>query len=229
MPIKKSKKPKGKKPKGRRVASAPTRDVIINISTARPRARREPALRTASTPKRNEDLGGRIRENEIIQGQFRATELIKEQAKQIGLIDKRLSVLTDVIDNERNKPLFQDIDKQEQLKLYNLAMEAERVEKERLAKKLSGGGGGGGVQQREEEEEQRGAEEQPRSKSRGRPRLTEEQKRLNKEKRNKDKQEQFVFGTPVGEEGGGVVIEPYAESVGASKKKIIKSRGETRR
>lgn len=225
MPIKKSKKPKGKKPKGRRVASAPTRDVIINISTARPRAKREPALRTAPTPKRNEDLGGRIRENEIIQGQFRATELIKEQAKQIGLIDKRLSVLTDVIDNERNKPLFQDIDKQEQLKLYNLAMEAERVEKERLAKKLSGGGGG--VQQREEEE-QRGAEKQPRSKSRGRPRLTEEQKRLNKEKRDKDKQEQFVFKTPVGEEGGGVVIEPYAESVGASKKKIIKSRGETK-
>ena len=227
MPVKKSKKPKGKKQKGRRVATAPTRDVIINISTARPRARREPALRTAPTPKRNEDLGGRIRENEIIQGQFRATELIKEQAKQIGLIDKRLSVLTDVIDNERNKPLFQEINKKEEERLYELVKQAEQVEKERLAKKLSGGGGGGGVQQREEEEE-RGAEEQPRSKSRGRPRLTEEQKRLNKEKRNKDKQEQFVFGTPVGEEGGGVVIEPYAESVGASKKKIIKSRGETK-
>jgi len=56
-------------------------------------------------PKRSEDLNIKIRDLEIAQGQFRQTELIKAQAKQIGLLDKRLSVLTDIIDNEATKPL----------------------------------------------------------------------------------------------------------------------------
>ena len=106
MPV--GKKPKRakktKKPRGRRVATAPTRDVIINIQTSRPRARRQLVKKTA--PK-SEDLGGRIKDYETAQAQFRQTEIIRSQAKQIGLLDKRLSVLTDVIDNERNKPLVQ--------------------------------------------------------------------------------------------------------------------------
>lgn len=106
MPVVKKPKraKKTKKPRGRRVATAPTRDVIINIQTSRPRARRQLVKKTA--PK-SEDLGGRIRDYETAQAQFRQTDLIRSQAKQIGLLDKRLSVLTDVIDNERNKPLVQ--------------------------------------------------------------------------------------------------------------------------
>lgn len=106
MPVvKKSKKGKKiRRPKGNRVATAPTRDVIINISTARPRASKtlKPAV-----PKRSEDLGGRIKDFEVSQSQFRQTQMIKEQAIKMGLIDKRLSVLTDVVDNERKEPLFQ--------------------------------------------------------------------------------------------------------------------------
>jgi hypothetical protein len=107
MPVvKKPKRAKKiKKPRGRRVATAPTRDVIINIQTSKPRARRQLVKKTA--PK-SEDLGGRIRDYETAQAQFRQTDLIRSQAKQIGLLDKRLSVLTDVIDNERNKPLVQN-------------------------------------------------------------------------------------------------------------------------
>ena len=106
MPVKKLKRGKKvKKPRGVRVASAPTRDVIINITTARPRAKRQIAEKT--TPKRNEDLTGRLNELALTQSQFRATETIRQQATQIGLIDKRLSVLVDILDNERNKPLFQ--------------------------------------------------------------------------------------------------------------------------
>ena len=106
MPVKKLKRGKKvKKPRGVRVASAPTRDVIINITTARPRAKRQIAEKT--TPKRNEDLTARLNELALTQSQFRATETIRQQATQIGLIDKRLSVLVDIIDNERNKPLFQ--------------------------------------------------------------------------------------------------------------------------
>jgi len=106
MPVVKKPK-KGKKvrqPKKNRVATAPTRDVIINISTARPRASKtlKPAV-----PKRSEDLGGRIKDFEVSQAQFRQTQMIKEQAIKMGLIDKRLSVLTDVVDNERTKPLIQ--------------------------------------------------------------------------------------------------------------------------
>ena len=106
MPVvKKSKRAKkAKKPRGRRVATAPTRDVIINIQTSKPRARRQLVKKTAP---RSEDLGGRIKDYETAQAQFRQTDLIRSQAKQIGLLDKRLSVLTDVIDNERNKPLVQ--------------------------------------------------------------------------------------------------------------------------
>lgn len=106
MPVVKKPKraKKTKKPRGRRVATAPTRDVIINIQTSKPRARRQLVKKTA--PK-SEDLGGRIRDYETAQAQFRQTDLIRSQAKQIGLLDKRLSVLTDVIDNERNKPLVQ--------------------------------------------------------------------------------------------------------------------------
>lgn len=113
MPIKKikQKKIKGKQkkkssPKKRAnvVASAPTRDVIININTTRPRARREPSQKVI--PKRNEDLSARIIESELFQSNFRATQLIKEQAEKIKLFDRRLSVLTDVIDNERNRPLI---------------------------------------------------------------------------------------------------------------------------
>ena len=106
MPVVKKPKraKKTKKPRGRRVATAPTRDVIINIQTSKPRARRPLVKKTA--PK-SEDLGGRIRDYETAQAQFRQTDLIRSQAKQIGLLDKRLSVLTDVIDNERNKPLVQ--------------------------------------------------------------------------------------------------------------------------
>ena len=106
MPVvKKSKRAKKtKKPRGRRVATAPTRDVIINIQTSKPRARRQLVKKTAP---RSEDLGGRIKDYETAQAQFRQTDLIRSQAKQIGLLDKRLSVLTDVIDNERNKPLVQ--------------------------------------------------------------------------------------------------------------------------
>jgi len=106
MPVVKKPKraKKAKKPRGRRVASAPTRDVIINIQTSKPRGRR---LLTKKTIPSSNDLGGRIRDNEITQSQFRQTELIRSQAKQIGLLDKRLSVLTGVIDNERNKPLIQ--------------------------------------------------------------------------------------------------------------------------
>ena len=106
MPV--GKKPKRakktKKPRGRRVASAPTRDVIINIQTSKPRARRQLVKKSAPS---SADLGGRIRDNETAQAQFRHTEIIRNQAKQIGLLDKRLSVLTGVIDNERNKPLIQ--------------------------------------------------------------------------------------------------------------------------
>lgn len=106
MPVVKKPK-KGKKvrqPKKNRVATAPTRDVIINISTARPRASKtlKPAV-----PKRSEDLGGRIKDFEVSQAQFRQTQMIKEQAIKMGLIDKRLSVLTDVVDNERTTPLVQ--------------------------------------------------------------------------------------------------------------------------
>ena len=114
MPVKKIRKrikkttTKGKK---RVVATAPTRDVIININTARPRARREPTQKVI--PKRNEDLAVKIRETELLQSQFRTTELIKEQARQIGLLDKRLSVLIDTIDNDRPPPLIQDIGKSE--------------------------------------------------------------------------------------------------------------------
>jgi len=106
MPVVKKPKraKKTKKPRGRRVATAPTRDVIINIQTSKPRARRQLVKKTA--PK-SEDLGGRIRDYETAQAQFRQTDLIRSQAKQIGLLDKRLSVLTDIIDNERNKPLVQ--------------------------------------------------------------------------------------------------------------------------
>lgn len=106
MPLVKKPK-KGKKvrrPKGNRVATAPTRDVIINISTAKPRASK--TLKPAMT-KRSEDLSGRIKDFEISQSQFRQTQLIKEQASKMGLIDKRLSVLTDIIDNERTVPLVQ--------------------------------------------------------------------------------------------------------------------------
>ena len=106
MPV--GKKPKRakktKKPRGRRVASAPTRDVIINIQTSKPRGRRQLIKKTIPS---SVDLGGRIRDNETAQAQFRHTEIIRNQAKQIGLLDKRLSVLTGVIDNERNKPLIQ--------------------------------------------------------------------------------------------------------------------------
>ena len=106
MPVAKKLK-KGKKvrrPKANRVATAPTRDVIINISTAKPRASKtlKPAV-----PKRSEDLGGRIKDFEISQSQFRQTQMIKEQAIKMGLIDKRLSVLTDIVENERTTPLFQ--------------------------------------------------------------------------------------------------------------------------
>tara|TARA_R110002153_G_scaffold94605_1_gene227943 strand:- start:843 stop:1538 length:696 start_codon:yes stop_codon:yes gene_type:complete len=106
MPVVKKPKraKKTKKPRGRRVATAPTRDVIINIQTSKPRARRQLVKKTAP---RSEDLGGRIKDYETAQAQFRQTDLIRSQAKQIGLLDKRLSVLTDVIDNERNKPLVQ--------------------------------------------------------------------------------------------------------------------------
>ena len=113
MPIKKikQKKIKGKQkkkatPKKRAnvVAQAPTRDVIININTTRPRARREPSQKVI--PKRNEDLSARIIESELFQSNFRATQLIKEQAEKIKLFDRRLSVLTDVIDNERRPPLI---------------------------------------------------------------------------------------------------------------------------
>ena len=106
MPVVKKPK-KGKKvrrPKGNRVATAPTRDVIINISTTKPRASKtlKPAV-----PKRSEDLSGRIKDFEVSQAQFRQTQMIKEQASKMGLIDKRLSVLTDIIDNERTIPLVQ--------------------------------------------------------------------------------------------------------------------------
>jgi len=101
MPVKKPKRAKKAK-KGRRVATAPVRDVIVNIQTSKPRARRQ--LKQVK-PKRSEDLNIKIRDLEIAQGQFRQTELIKAQAKQIGLLDKRLSVLTDIIDNEATKPL----------------------------------------------------------------------------------------------------------------------------
>ena len=111
MPVKKIRK-RIKKPttkgKKRVVATAPTRDVIININTARPRARREPTQKVI--PKRNEDLAVKIRETELLQSQFRTTELIKEQARQIGLLDKRLSVLIDTIDNDRPPPLIQEGD-----------------------------------------------------------------------------------------------------------------------
>lgn len=101
MPVKKPKRAKKVK-KGRRVATAPVRDVIVNIQTSKPRARRQ--LKQVK-PKRSEDLNIKIRDLEIAQGQFRQTELIKAQAKQIGILDKRLSVLTDIIDNEATKPL----------------------------------------------------------------------------------------------------------------------------
>jgi hypothetical protein len=101
MPVKKPKRAKKTK-KGRRVATAPVRDVIVNIQTSKPRARRQ--LKQVK-PKRSEDLNIKIRDLEIAQGQFRQTELIKAQAKQIGILDKRLSVLTDIIDNESTKPL----------------------------------------------------------------------------------------------------------------------------
>ena len=101
MPVKKPKRAKKAK-KGRRVATAPVRDVIVNIQTSKPRARRQ--LKQVK-PKRSEDLNIKIRDLEIAQGQFRQTELIKAQAKQIGILDKRLSVLTDIIDNEATKPL----------------------------------------------------------------------------------------------------------------------------
>ena len=100
----KPKKRSSPKKRANVVASAPTRDVIININTTRPRARREPSQRVV--PKRNEDLSARIIESELFQSNFRATQLIKEQAEKIKLFDRRLSVLTDVIDNERNRPLI---------------------------------------------------------------------------------------------------------------------------
>jgi hypothetical protein len=147
MPVKKPKRAKKAK-KGRRVATAPVRDVIVNIQTSKPRARRQ--LKQVK-PKRSEDLNIKIRDLEIAQGQFRQTELIKAQAKQIGLLDKRLSVLTDIIDNEATKPLtekdfiFEDREDTPQPtprrtrgKLTEERKEELRIERERkrLAKQL---------------------------------------------------------------------------------------------
>ena len=192
MPVAKKLK-KGKKvrrPKGNRVATAPTRDVIINISTARPRASKtlKPAV-----PKRSEDLGGRIKDFEVSQSQFRQTQMIKEQAIKMGLIDKRLSVLTNVVDNEQTKPLFQKpppkTKKEEPAVEYRIVPppdkeqppgEEEGMERmERLREEEAKKGKDEGMERMERLRE----EEAKKGKPRGRPPLSEEEKQARKESR----------------------------------------------
>ena len=216
MPVVKKPK-KGKKvrrPKGNRVASAPTRDVIINISTGKPRASKtlKPAV-----PKRSEDLGGRIKDFEVSQSQFRQTQMIKEQAVKMGLLDKRLSVLTSVVDNEQTKPLVQKPPKQKKEK-----PPAEQEEEKQPSSE-------------EIEEREEGQEGKPKGKPRGRPKESEEQKKANKEKRAKAREEALtnpVVGTAVvpveaemtgkkepitgGGGGGGGEETPRADLVGAT-------------
>ena len=216
MPVVKKPK-KGKKvrqPKKNRVATAPTRDVIINISTARPRASKtlKPAV-----PKRSEDLGGRIKDFEVSQAQFRQTQMIKEQAIKMGLIDKRLSVLTDVVDNERTKPLVQKGGDTPQIpKGGDTPTEEEKPppSEEQLPS--------------EEREEGQERIDVAMGKQRGRPKLSEEQKQANKEKRETARREGLtnpVIGTAVSpvevemtgkkEPAGGGGGRPRADLVGA--------------
>lgn len=171
MPVVKKPKraKKTKKPRGRRVATAPTRDVIINIQTSKPRARRQLVKKTAP---RSEDLGGRIKDYETAQAQFRQTEIIRSQAKQIGLLDKRLSVLTDVIDNERNKPLVQ----KQPASIPKTDNKTEREVGAVMEGLLMG------VELKARTEEIEGGTK-PKGKPRGRPKLTEEEKIARQESR----------------------------------------------
>ena len=215
MPVvKKSKKGKKiRRPKGNRVASAPTRDVIINISTAKPRASKtlKPAV-----PKRSEDLGGRIKDFEVSQSQFRQTQMIKEQAVKMGLIDKRLSVLTDVVDNERTNPLVQKGGGTPQTPKGEEKPPPEAEQEEKPPPEA-------------EQEEKQERIDVAMGKQRGRPKLTEEQKQANKEKREIARRESLttpVVATavspveaemtgkkePAGAGGGG---QPRADLVGA--------------
>ena len=103
MPVKIKQAKKGKQAKGRRVASAPTRDVIINISTSRPRAK---GIVAKPIPKRSEDLTGRLKDFEISQQLFKQTKMMKETADKLGIFDKRLSVLAGMINGDKPPPLF---------------------------------------------------------------------------------------------------------------------------
>ena len=191
MPVIKKPK-KGKKvrrPKGNRVATAPTRDVIINISTAKPRASK--TLKPAMT-KRSEDLSGRIKDFEISQSQFRQTQLIKEQASKMGLIDKRLSVLTDIIDNERTIPLVQ--------KRAGMPMTQEKIP--------------------QPGEKKQSTLFEAFSKQRGRPKLSEDEKKARAESRELTRIESLT--TPV----MGVEVRPVeAEMTGEKEKDIIAGGG----
>jgi len=201
MPVIKPKKGKKvRRPKGNRVATAPTRDVIINISTAKPRASK--VLKPVA-PKRTEDLNKRIKDFEISQAQFRQTEMIKAQAVKLGLIDKRLSILTDIVDNERTKPLIQKSE------------------------------GGLSYKEKSPPEAEEGQEriDIAMGKQRGRPKLSDEEKQARKKSRETARQEGLtnpVIGTEVmplvGEMigkkepiAGGGGEEPIAELVGAEK------------
>lgn len=103
MPVKIKRAKKGKQAKGKRIASAPTRDVIINISTSRPRAR---GIVAKPIPKRSEDLTGRLKDFEISQQLFKQTKMMKETADKLGIFDKRLSVLAGMINGDKPPPLF---------------------------------------------------------------------------------------------------------------------------
>ena len=180
MPVVKKPKraKKTKKPRGRRVATAPTRDVIINIQTSKPRARRQLVKKTA--PK-SEDLGGRIRDYETAQAQFRQTEIIRSQAKQIGLLDKRLSVLTDVIDNERNKPLVQ----KQPASIPKVEPKVEREVGAVMEGLLMG------VELQAKTEEIEGGSK-PKGKRRGRPPLTQEEKIARQESRELARRQDLI-------------------------------------
>jgi len=183
MPVVKKPK-KGKKvrrPKGNRVATAPTRDVIINISTTKPRATKtlKPAV-----PKRSEDLGGRIKDFEVSQSQFRQTQMIKEQAIKMGLIDKRLSVLTDVVDNERKEPLVQKPPPKKKKEKPPPDAEQEQAVEFRIVPppdKEQPPSEEEGMERMERLREEEAKKEKPRGRPRGRPKEDEELKQARRE------------------------------------------------
>lgn len=202
MPVKVKRTKKGKQAKGKRVATAPTRDVIINITTARPRAR---GIVAKTIPKRNEDLTGRLKDFEISQQLFKQTRLIKETAERLGIFDKRLSVLSSVINGDKTPPLILTPPTEEEKSAFAKQKETalakteeifkqgqENLKEIELKKRMS-------EQFKKEQEEEKGAEERaeerededrpftPPKRGRGRKPLTAEEKRQREEQRQADK------------------------------------------